>query len=824
MIGSVGIAIPIVLHFMMRQKPKRLPFPAIRFLVPSHAKNRRDFRVRHWLLLALRCVLIAVLALAFARPTLKPDLASRGLLLGSMGGLWLLLIAASVLAVLRNVGSLVISLLMGITGLWTLLLLIMTLGMLRVGTLQTADQEAPVAAVFLLDLSPRMDYLHDGQSRLDLAKSSMRKLLKQLPPGSEVAILTTLDSSAMFTASPQELEGQLTHLKSGFVSRSLSDSLPLAREILSAKTQERLELYIFSDLTQTAWNGETQPETETPDNPTAKGNSVNEARNQPLESDADTKISTYLVDVGVPNATNIQIADLSLSSALVAVASPIDLTVEVEAEGRVPFEDVRLELLLEKPDSSRPVVMDGKALLPELVLRDSASIKLASSNGKSVIQRFRLTGLEPGTHHGRVRLVSQDGLLCDNERYFTFEVGPPWRVLVIPGPGAEGTFLTDALAPYASKALGKARFQCELGTVDRLETSNLGEYSAIALLDPPPLQATQWQNLKDYVTEGHGLGIFLGRNATPVESFQESVPLELLPGKLTRQWRSGGTPLYLAPRAFEHPILAPFRELQDSIPWEDFPIDRHWVFTDIVSSANPVLRFGNDLPALWERRVGLGRVITMATPISDALNIAGRPPWNRLPTGPDPWPHFVLMNTTMSALCGKGDERRNYFVGEQPQVRVADGTGGTKARVFTPAGTWQAVAIADDRSLSLALLDIPGAYRVRTQDTGAGTTGFSANLPAGITRLQRLEFKEMVPGFLPNGSHYVADPDKLERAISEARVGRDVFPWLILAAALIFATENILANRFYPSSSESTSRDKIPTSGRGESTRKAVAV
>lgn len=779
MMGSLGIAIPVVLHFMMRQKPKRLPFPALRFLVPTHARNRRDFRLRNWLLLALRCALIALFALAFARPTLKPDLASRGLLLGIMGSVWLGLVVASVLSILRGVGTRIAVFLLGLTGLWTAGVLIMTFGMLRIGSLQTADQEAPVAAVLLLDLSPRMDYLHEQQSRLDLAKSSMRMLLKQLPPGSEAAILTTLDSSAMFTASPQELESQLSHLKTGFVSRSLSDSVPLAWEILSSKSQQRLELYIFSDLTQVAWNGE-------------------------LSAKPSPHISTYLIDVGVSQPDNQQITDLKMSSAVVSNASPLEIVVEMESQGSVTGTEPRLELLLEKVDPSRPVLVDGKPLLPDLVVRDTAKIAFPANKGATLTHTFRLSGLEPGTHHGRVRLVSQDGLPTDNERYFTCEVGPAWKILVIAGPGAESSFLTDALAPYALQAMGKSRFVCEVGSLDRLDQPGLPDFDAVALLDPEPLNAEQWQKLQEFVIAGNGLAVFLGRNATPVTSFQDAIPRELLPGKLTRQWRSGGSPLFLSPRNFDHTVLAPFREMRDAVPWNDFPVDRHWVFTDTPPSVVTILPFGNNLPALWERRVGLGRVITMATPISDPLNQEARPPWNRIPTGPDPWPYLVMSDSIMSYLCRQGDDRRNYFVGEQPQIRVADGGASAKARVFTPAGTWQAVGITDNRQLSLALLDLPGTYRIRSEGSNLATTGFSANLPAGATRLQRIEFKDLIPTRLPAETIYVSTPEKLERAVSEARVGRDVFPWLILAAALLLAAENVMANRFYPPASHET--------------------
>src|SRR5262245_56767526 len=67
---TVLAGIPVLLHLILRQKPKSLQFPAFRFLVARHQTNQRKLQIRHWLLLALRVLLIAGLILAIARPRL----------------------------------------------------------------------------------------------------------------------------------------------------------------------------------------------------------------------------------------------------------------------------------------------------------------------------------------------------------------------------------------------------------------------------------------------------------------------------------------------------------------------------------------------------------------------------------------------------------------------------------------------------------------------------------------------------------------------------------------------------------------------------------
>lgn len=66
-----ALAVPIVLHLLQRERNDVVPFPSLMFLrqVPQETTQRR--RLRHWLLLAARCAVLALLAFAFARPFLR---------------------------------------------------------------------------------------------------------------------------------------------------------------------------------------------------------------------------------------------------------------------------------------------------------------------------------------------------------------------------------------------------------------------------------------------------------------------------------------------------------------------------------------------------------------------------------------------------------------------------------------------------------------------------------------------------------------------------------------------------------------------------------
>src|SRR5687767_5932952 len=118
--GLLLAALPVVLHFFVRKKPKTLLFPAFRFLVQKQRSNTRNLRLKHLLLLLLRIALIVLVCLALARPRLFHE----------------------------------------------------SLGLSR---------ERPVAMVLVFDTSPSMEYKSRNETRLDLAKKRCLELLDQLP-------------------------------------------------------------------------------------------------------------------------------------------------------------------------------------------------------------------------------------------------------------------------------------------------------------------------------------------------------------------------------------------------------------------------------------------------------------------------------------------------------------------------------------------------------------------------------------------------------------------------------------------------------------------
>lgn len=74
--GLAAAAIPILIHLLNLRKLKVIEFSSLRFLKEMQKTRMRRLRLRQWLILLLRTLLIVFLVLAFARPALKGSLGS----------------------------------------------------------------------------------------------------------------------------------------------------------------------------------------------------------------------------------------------------------------------------------------------------------------------------------------------------------------------------------------------------------------------------------------------------------------------------------------------------------------------------------------------------------------------------------------------------------------------------------------------------------------------------------------------------------------------------------------------------------------------------
>jgi hypothetical protein len=66
--GIAAVSVPIIIHLLNRRKFQKVVWAAMRFLRISVEQNQRRMRIEDMILLALRCLLLILLALALARP------------------------------------------------------------------------------------------------------------------------------------------------------------------------------------------------------------------------------------------------------------------------------------------------------------------------------------------------------------------------------------------------------------------------------------------------------------------------------------------------------------------------------------------------------------------------------------------------------------------------------------------------------------------------------------------------------------------------------------------------------------------------------------
>ncbi len=191
--GGLLIAAPIILHLLMRQQPKPVVFPALRFVQLREQRNKRSLRLRHLLLLAARCLAIVLLALALARPTLQSA--------GFFGG----------------------------------------------------DQDAPIAAALVFDTAPRLEYRQDNQTRLEAARAVGDWLLTQLPSDSEVAVFDSSSLAGDFAPDLVVAKQRVEALKTRASQQPLDEMLRAAFELVKNNKLERREVYLFTDLARAAW-------------------------------------------------------------------------------------------------------------------------------------------------------------------------------------------------------------------------------------------------------------------------------------------------------------------------------------------------------------------------------------------------------------------------------------------------------------------------------------------------------------------------------------------------------------------------------------------
>ena len=195
--ATAAVAAPILIHLLNKMRVKVVNWGAMRFLVESIRKNQRRLQIEDLLLLLLRCMLILLLAFAFARPVINPE-----------------------------------------------------------GT-GAAASSGPTIAILLMDQSASMGQSNGVSTRFEIAKAAAGKILDDLPSGSQAALYMVTDRVNQLVPRPTSnlavVRRTLEVAEPGYRTCDLLPGIRLALDTLKPFSGTRKEIDIFTDNQVIAW-------------------------------------------------------------------------------------------------------------------------------------------------------------------------------------------------------------------------------------------------------------------------------------------------------------------------------------------------------------------------------------------------------------------------------------------------------------------------------------------------------------------------------------------------------------------------------------------
>lgn len=858
LVGCLLAVVPVAFHLLGRRQPKAIPFPAVRFVRKTAVQAQKGWTVKRWLLLAMRTLLVLLVAFALASPRVPTADFANYLLIGMLGLLAILATSIATTAVISRKGkgivlvaTIISALLWGATGIWAVAT---TLG----GTQKLLPATGgPIAVALVVDTSPSMGYQYQNQSRLDAAKETANWLMDRLPVGSQIAIVNSEGAIRLLSdraSANRQLDRTVVEGKSALLPQRIVGAI----DALRGSELGRKEIYVLTDLSTKAWQdvatagiadklnsgggsslGGVIADSSLADNSqTASGIAANVPSGGGTVgrgANADAAVLLQVIDVSIPDVEkrNWGIRSVELSQSSVIPGGSLSVDVEVEGYREGTAEQMTVELHTEAID--RNLVVRGDTVVPpELTVVDKQLVQVPA--GGSVHVRLLWRDIAEGTNHAQVRLSRPDPLAVDNVEYLSVEGRAQGESLVVSHDPRDAALIAAAIEPESvlqqTASVEGAGSEEQKGasganTTSRVRTESyakfgvvtLADYSNIILYDPSGIDADTCDKLKSWVESGGGLMIVLGSAFRSADEVMASPVSQLLPGTVKRLSRRdrADRDVILAPAISNHPIWRVFERPIEEIPWASYPVFRHWDMEDLSLNAYPLMRFTqSQLPALIEESRGKGRVITWTVPYPEAYSMGPGEEWSELfrTTSAD-WPGYALFLGAVQYLASWSDEQLNYIV-DQPAILANSGANmPQKYQLFEPNGEQTAVE-SDGESLVYNYTRYPGVYRLKgLRPQGPVVRGFSVNVASDQVDLSRVA-PEVLSQALGESNYKVAkDRNEIETTQGENRFGRDLAPYILVFVVMLFMAEQTMASRFYGASSKASSKKSSRDGGAG---------
>lgn len=792
---GVGLAaIPVALHLMMRSRPKKIEFPALRLLESRRTANARRMKLRHLLLLLLRMSVLLAAVLALTRPSLPP--ARYGLSWYE----WLLLFAVMTVSAVayrwlaqRAAAQEAASFLVrerianlraraALVGLLAILLFVgIPWGMRLRAEVRSKHNEVaadiPVAAVFAFDTSVSMSYRHESLTRLEKAKRIATDHLQNLPQGSRVAVTgSTPANDIVFQAdlagAQSRIESLRTESRVETINRILRRTVAAHREDQQRVRDElgtsdkgdlfSREVFIFTDLSRNAWT--------LPDDSGLRDLLVEYGW-----------LHVFLVDVSVARPVNLALRNLTLSGDSVGAGRSVDLSVDVErTDAAQNSANIEVVLLDDQGEESRPAA-------PVLVQLESVSART-----RMVIP------VGEGSEYlsGLVRITSSDPLKADDTVYFSLGVQTRPRLLLVADSISDADYLHQALLSHEGGPSSKSHYDCTFVPTSRLNTQPLDSFDVVCLVNCQRPKRDDWESLQRWVDKGGALLTVVGGAQRAVaDAWCGEESDAVLPAQLLVPLRYTGPPRTLKYET-GHPITRVFdydREARTELL--GVAIRRRWKVQP-AGDARVIMSYtGNDSsPALLERRVGKGRSLMLTTAVDYTTVHAEQ--WNELPVN---WTFIMLADGMIQYLTGATEQRRNFESGSPIEIQLpADRQ--FEQYILRRPGPRQTVEQLEpeQRSVLIDDADDPGHYRLMSpQKLGSFRSEFAVNMGGQETDLTPVTPSDLDTLLGDDRFSVVRNPSELEKAVREGRLGIEVFPVLLGFLVILFCSEHLMANYFY---------------------------
>jgi hypothetical protein len=623
LLGALGIAIPIVIHLLNRRSSRVVDWGAMSFLLESLAIRNRRIQLEEALLMATRCLLVGLLALALARPFIPPGSTIPWLLILPL--LLLAVVGIGVAVVLhdepkwrRRIAGISIGLILACVA---LIVFEKYLNLSRFAP--GARQDIAI----IIDASTSMGITVDGTTNFERAIEEARTLIKRAPRGHAFSLILggpspggrvldpTTDRATLEAALDEmaPLDGAMTTYQA-FTLASLS----LARGDNPAK-----QIVILTDEQNVGWEiGQS-----------GRWNFLRDAfRNLPSEP------QIMIRKMPLPDfIRNLAVTEVRLSREIVGVDRPVNVAVTIANTGN---EAVSPGALVMKVDDGRDY-------------RDSSIGQLRPGEEQTVTFTHQFG--EAGAHSLSLTLEVEDDIESDNTGVSAVNVASELRVLIVDGRPSDRAF--DSASAFAAVALAPSaltldpeleanvasvsdeasddfnrdydptrdliRFLVDpqvLPLPDIATISDFADFDTVILADVPRLPAAVAASLAKYVSDGGGLLVAAGQKSQPdfFNGWKTADEAPLLPAAL------GEVTFAPADQAFSpsvqtltHPALQKIADASKS----DFAGTvitnfRPQAIPDTLTKESSVgARLNNGDILLSSRKVGKGQVILLGIPL-----------------------------------------------------------------------------------------------------------------------------------------------------------------------------------------------------------------